>query len=95
MLGVKLNMATKGHPQTDGQSENIIRTLTAMLRSTVQKDPREWDATLSELEYYYNSTPNRSTSTTPFEVDIGRVPHLSWIERFQNIPPSVRPQLIG
>lgn len=66
-------MATKGHPETDGQSENTIRTLSSMIRSTVQKEPSGWDKVLCEMKYQHNSTPNKSTGLTPFEIDLGRI----------------------
>ncbi len=34
-LNVRLNMASKHHPQTDGQSENLINTLSNMLRGVI------------------------------------------------------------
>lgn len=74
MLNIEKNMATKGHPQTDGQSENTIRTLSQMLRHIIQNHPKDWDSALSELELAYNSTKHKSTGLTPFEVDIGYVP---------------------
>lgn len=74
ILNVKLNIASKDHPQTDGQSENMIRILIQMLRNCVQKDSKNWDTMLSELEFAYNSSKNKSTGLTPFEVDLGRIP---------------------
>lgn len=81
-LKIKLHMATKGHPQTDGQSENMIRTLSAMIRSTVQKNPKNWDYMLSELEFHYNAAPNKGTGITPFEVDLGRIPESELTRKF-------------
>ena len=74
-LNIKLNMSTASHPQTDGQSENLIRTLSGMLRGYIQKDEQNWDTVLSILEFEYNSTKHNSTQLSPFEVDIGYVPH--------------------
>lgn len=74
MLSIEKNMATKGHPQTDGQSENTIRTLSQMLRQVIQKNPKDWDLMLSALEFEYNSRRHKSTELTPFEVDLGFLP---------------------
>lgn len=74
ILNIKRNMATTGHPQTDGQSENTIRTLSQMLLQIIQKNPKDWDLYLSELEFEYNSTRHKSTELTPFEVDLGFLP---------------------
>lgn len=75
MWNVKLNLSTADHPQTDGQSENLIKTLSNMIRSVVQKAPKDWDLALPELDFEYNCLQHASTGLSPFEVDIGRVPH--------------------
>ena len=75
LLNVKLNISTADHPQTDGQSEAMIRTLSNMIRKTVQEDKDNWHEMLSTLEFEYNSSKNASTTLTPFEVDLGRNPH--------------------
>ena len=36
LINVKLNMSTADHPETDGQSENMIRTLSNMIRGYIQ-----------------------------------------------------------
>ena len=42
VLSVKLNLSTADHPQTDGQSEITIRTLSNMLRRSIQTAPDAW-----------------------------------------------------
>ena len=84
LINIRLNMATKDHPQTDGQSENMICTLSAMLRSSIQKMPHQWHTMLSELEFIYNSSKNASTGLAPFEVDIGYIPHSPFTRSLAN-----------
>ena len=74
LKNVKLNLSTADHPETDGQSEVMIRTVANMLRPAVQNDRATWDKMLSQMEYEYNASVNASTKLTPFEVDIGRIP---------------------
>ena len=75
LLNIRLNKSTADHPQTDGQSENLIRTLCNMPRSSIQKVPMNWDQDLSVFEFEYNSSKHGSTGLSPFEVDMGRIPH--------------------
>ncbi|CDF41288.1 unnamed protein product [Chondrus crispus] len=71
----ELNLSTAHHPQTDGQSENLIRTLSSMLRHSIQRAPNEWDTILSNFDYVYNGSKNSSTGLAPFEIDLGRILH--------------------
>ena len=71
---VKLNLSTADHPQTDGQSKIMIKTLCNMLRESIQNDQENWDLVISSMEYGYNSSKNASTGLAPFEVDLGRIP---------------------
>lgn len=43
ILNIKLNLSTTDHPQTDSQSENLIRTLLSMLHHSNKRAPNEWD----------------------------------------------------
>lgn len=74
LTNVRLKMSTADHPQTDGQSENMIRTLSNMIRSFIQKFPLDWDTALSQLEFEYNCAKHKSTGLAPFEVELGYVP---------------------
>ena len=43
LLGIKLNMSTARHPQSDGQTEREIRTLTTALRAYCNDNQDDWD----------------------------------------------------
>lgn len=51
------------HPQTDGQTERVNRTLEQMLRTYIQTDERDWEHTLPALELAYDTAPHSIWST--------------------------------
>ncbi|CDJ53288.1 hypothetical protein EBH_0006870 [Eimeria brunetti] len=67
-------MSSSYHPQTDGQTERVNRTLEQMLCTYVQADEREWEGLLPALELAYNTTSHSSTELSPFEIMIGENP---------------------
>lgn len=71
LTGTKLAMSTARHPQTDGQTERLNRTLEEMLRSFVAYDMRDWDTLLPAVEYAYNDSVQGSTQHTPFYMNYG------------------------
>ena len=60
-LGTKLSFNSAYHPQTDGQTDVVNRSLGNLLRSLEGEDPKQWDQVLAQAEYAYNDSPNRST----------------------------------
>jgi hypothetical protein len=42
-LGTKLLFSTTCHPQIDGQTEVVNRTLTQLLRAVIQKNLKNWE----------------------------------------------------
>jgi hypothetical protein len=68
-LKIKQAMSTAFHPQSDGITERLNRTLEAMLRCYVQKDPKSWSEYLSHLEFAYNDSVQASTRCTPFALN--------------------------
>nr|GFA94132.1 putative reverse transcriptase domain-containing protein [Tanacetum cinerariifolium] len=59
-LGMRLDMSTAYHPQTDGQSEHTIQTLEDMLRECVIDFGGSWDVHLPLAEFSYNNSYHSS-----------------------------------
>ncbi|KAL5784707.1 hypothetical protein ACOSQ2_007099 [Xanthoceras sorbifolium] len=67
-------MSSSYHPQTDGQTEVVNRTLEQYLRCFVGDQPRKWMDWLPWVEFSYNTSLHSATKTTPFEVVYGVSP---------------------
>ncbi|CCH60644.1 hypothetical protein TBLA_0D01360 [Henningerozyma blattae CBS 6284] len=74
-LGIKLLLSSSNHPQTDGQTESVNKTLGRLLRSYCSQDQDNWGHFLPQVEFVYNSTFQRSIRASPFEVDLGYIPN--------------------
>ncbi|GJS77541.1 putative reverse transcriptase domain-containing protein [Tanacetum coccineum] len=55
-LGIRLDMSTAYHPQTDGQSKRTIQTLEDMLRACILDFEGIWDVHLLLFEFLYNNS---------------------------------------
>jgi hypothetical protein len=74
-LGTKLLFSTTCHPQTDGQTEVVNRTLSTMLRAVLDKKLRRWEDCLPHVEFAYNHVTRSSTKMCPFQIVYG---YISW-----------------
>ncbi|KAK0595339.1 hypothetical protein LWI29_005754 [Acer saccharum] len=70
-LGTKLLFSTTCHPQTDGQTEVVNRTLSALLRAIIQKNLKTWEDCLPHVEFAYNRSMHSTTHFSPFEIVYG------------------------
>ena len=73
-LGTKLLFSTTCHPQTDGQTEVVNRTLSTLLRTMIKKNLKEWEECLPHVEFAYNRAVHSTTQLCPFEVVYGFKP---------------------
>jgi hypothetical protein len=71
---VQLRISTAFHPQTDGQSEIVNKTIAMYLRCITGDRPRAWLDWLPWAEYCYNTSYHSALKATPFEVVFGRSP---------------------
>lgn len=72
-LGTKLLFSTTCHPQTDGQTELVNRTLSTSLRANVGKNSKNW-LDLPFVEFAYNCATHYGSKLSPFEVVYGFKP---------------------
>jgi len=70
-LGTKLLFSTTCHPQTDGQTEVVNRTLSQLFRCFVNKNFKTWEEWLPHVEFAYNRVVHSTTQMSPFEVVYG------------------------
>jgi hypothetical protein len=70
-LGTKLLFSTTCHPQTDGQTEVVNRTLSTMLRAVLKTNLKLWEECLLHIEFAYNKSVHSTTKVSPFQVVYG------------------------
>jgi hypothetical protein len=76
LTGTQLKPGTAHHPQTDGQSEIMVKQLKRYLRSYLQGHLDEWDQHLTAAEIAINNSVQASTGFTPYFLNYGTHPHL-------------------
>jgi len=72
LTGVVKTRTTPFHPQTDGQTERMNRTLLQMLRCTADEHPENWPHRLPAVMAAYRMTVHRVTGVTPNMAMLGR-----------------------
>jgi transposase InsO family protein len=73
-LGIKQNLSTAYHSQTDGQSERTNQWLEQYLRIFGNYSQNDWANWLPLAQYVHNSWMNETTKQTPFNLLIGGLP---------------------
>ncbi|KAK1602161.1 hypothetical protein QYE76_017204 [Lolium multiflorum] len=73
-FGVKLLFSSSSHPQTDGQTEVVNRSLSTLLRTLVKKNLKSWEDCIPHAEFAYNRAKHSTTLRSPFMVVYGFEP---------------------
>lgn len=74
MFGVKGTFTSPYHPQTDGATERMNRTLLMMLTLAVE-DPSRWRDALPVVVHAYNDSRHQATGAAPSHILFGVQPH--------------------
>ena len=74
LQGVDLAMSSAYHPQSDGQTEVVNRSLKQYLRAFAGDKPRQWVKWLPLAEFWFNTNYHTATKVTPFEALYGFQP---------------------
>ena len=77
-LGIKRRLFTAFYPQTDGQTERQNSTMKAYLWAFVNFKQNNWASLLPIAKFAYNNTKNASTAHTPFKLNCGYHPRMSY-----------------
>jgi len=73
-MDTTLKKITSFHPQTDGQTKVVNRTVIQLLRGYCSKHPKLWDEHLCYVQHAYNQEKHSSTQISPFETCFGFTP---------------------
>lgn len=74
LQGTKLCRSSAYHPQSDGQTEVVNRSLEHYLRCFVADKPSSWASLLHWAEWWANTTYHSTIRMTPFQAVYGRPP---------------------
>ena len=74
LLGTRVALATTHHPQTNGLTERLNRTLISLVRKYAHQNPRRWAELLPLFEFAYNAAVHATTKTPPFMANNGYLP---------------------
>ena len=84
LLGVKIQLSTSYHPQTDGSTERANKTVIEAIRQYVNRRQTDWAAHLTHVESVFNNSINASINLAPNELLYGTTVRL-----FPNIKAPV------
>lgn len=85
-LGIKLNLSTAYHPQTDGQTEHVNQVLEQYLCVFTSYHQDDWDRLLPQASFHYNNSSHSATHLTPFFTNFGY--HPQWVQEIQSSTTS-------
>lgn len=73
--GIQHILNSSRHPQANGLVERLNSTLLAKMQSTLEdEEGRDWDKHIPAIERHINTSENKTTGKTPFELLYGYLP---------------------
>jgi hypothetical protein len=91
--GIRQNISTAYHPQTDGQTEHLNQEVEKYLRAFVNHRQDDWATWLTTAEFMYNDHPHAATGYTPFYLVTGQHPWKGEVGRVDSRYESVNERL--
>ena len=86
LLGIRQNISTAYHPQTNSQSERTNQSLETYLRLYCDTQQHEWAKLLPTVQYVRNSWLSSTTKQIPFNTLVSYTPLAHQPTRSSTIP---------
>jgi hypothetical protein len=91
-LGIRMQLSTAYHPQTDGQTERVNQMVEGYLRTYCSFRQHDWAKLLPMAEFAYNNSHHSSIGMSPFFVNHGRNPTLTGTPERASLVPEAKEQ---
>ncbi|KAL6566284.1 hypothetical protein OROGR_001899 [Orobanche gracilis] len=73
-MGTTLKYSSAYHPQSDGQTEVVNRSVECYLRCFTMHETKQWSRYIPLAQYWFNTCKHNAIGMTPYEALFGRKP---------------------
>ena len=89
LLGIKRQMSTAFHPQTDGQMERLNREINQYLRTYINDHQTDWAKWIKIAQFVWNNTVSEVTTDSPFGITRSYSPCMG-VEPTETVAPVAK-----